>query len=143
LPFSALAAPSGWCVFRWRQAAHLSDEGQVAISVASRLQYHAAFDMDAAAERNNYALPVAHPFRLSDYAGYSHVKANDDGVGAVDESDKFSDLRVSVQRDDWPQMDHALDATLPPGAIYITEVLSREEKRQSKAGSTLENEAIR
>ncbi len=37
--------------------------------------------MDGAAERNDYTLPVAYPFRFSDYAGYSHVKTKDDGVG--------------------------------------------------------------
>jgi len=45
--------------------------------------------MDGAAERNDYVLPVAYPFHLSDYAGYSHVKTKVDGVGAVDESDEF------------------------------------------------------
>ncbi len=45
--------------------------------------------MDGAAKRNDYALPVAYPFRFSNYAGYSHVKTKDDGVGAIDESDEF------------------------------------------------------
>ena len=70
-------------------AAHLSGEGQVAIAVVNSSHYDGAFDMDGAAERNNYALPVAYPFRFSDYVGYTHVKTKDDGVGAVDESDEF------------------------------------------------------
>lgn len=44
--------------------------------------------MDGAAERNDYALPAAYPFRFADYVGYSHVKTKDDGVGAVDETDE-------------------------------------------------------
>ncbi|WP_313526801.1 class I SAM-dependent methyltransferase [Shinella sp.] len=70
-------------------AAHLSGEGQVAITVVNSSHYDRAFDMDGAAERNDYVLPVAYPFHLSDYAGYSHVKTKVDGVGAVDESDEF------------------------------------------------------
>lgn len=45
--------------------------------------------MDGAAERNDYASPVAYPFRFADYAGYLHVKTKDDGVGAIDEGDEF------------------------------------------------------
>ena len=44
--------------------------------------------MDGAAERSEFALPVAHPFRFADYAGYAHVKTKDDGIGAVDDSDE-------------------------------------------------------
>jgi len=73
--------------------------------------------MDGAAERNDYALPVAYPFRFSDYAGYSHVKTKDDGVGAVDESDEF--------------------------VTYVFRLKERIGRRQSKTGSTPENGAIR
>lgn len=45
--------------------------------------------MDGAAERNNFASPVAHPFHLSDYPGYSHVKTKDDGTSALEEDDQF------------------------------------------------------
>ncbi len=37
----------------------------------------------------NHALPVAYPFRFSDYVGYTHVTTKDDSVGAVDEGDEF------------------------------------------------------
>ena len=64
-------------------AAHLSAQGQVAITVVNSSHYDGAFDMDGAAERSEFALPVAHPFRFADY-----VKTKDDGIGAVDESDE-------------------------------------------------------
>lgn len=70
-------------------ADHLSDFGKVAITVVNSPHYDGAFDMDGVAERNNFAIPVAHPFRFSDFPGYSHVKTKDDGICALDENDEF------------------------------------------------------
>ncbi|PRD45062.1 hypothetical protein C5748_02200 [Phyllobacterium phragmitis] len=53
---------------------HLSYKGQVAITVVNSPHYDGAFDMDSAAKRNGYEPPRAHPFKFSDYPGYTHVK---------------------------------------------------------------------
>ena len=70
-------------------AEHLAGNGIVAISVVNSPHYDGAFDVDGAAERNEYEIPVAYPFYFSDYPGYSHVKTKDDGSSAVGEGDEF------------------------------------------------------
>ena len=59
------------------------------VSFVACPHYDGAFDVDGAAERNEYENPVAYPFYFSDYPGYSHVKTKDDGSSAVGESDEF------------------------------------------------------
>ncbi|MCZ7452356.1 class I SAM-dependent methyltransferase [Rhizobium rhizogenes] len=71
-------------------AAHLSDSGKVVITVVNSPHYDGAFDMDGAADRNDFAIPVVYPFHFADYPGYSHVKTKDDGTCALDENDEFA-----------------------------------------------------
>ena len=68
---------------------HLTAEGQIAITVVNSSHYDGAFDMDGAAERNDYEIPVAHPFYFADYPGYSHVKTKEDGSSALEKGDEF------------------------------------------------------
>lgn len=68
---------------------HLTGNGIVAISAVNSPHYDGAFDVDGAAERNEYEIPVAYPFYFSDYPGYTHVKTKDDGSSAVAEGDEF------------------------------------------------------
>ncbi|MGK9052239.1 class I SAM-dependent methyltransferase [Neorhizobium petrolearium] len=70
-------------------AEHLTLRGRVAITVVNSSHYDGAFDMDGAAERNDYTIPVVYPFYFSDYPGYSHVKTKDDGISALDKGDEF------------------------------------------------------
>lgn len=70
-------------------AGHLTGKGNVAITAVNSPHYDGAFDVDGAAERNDYEIPVAYPFSFSDYPGYSHVKTKDDGSSAVGEGDEF------------------------------------------------------
>jgi hypothetical protein len=69
-------------------AGHLTLGGRVAITAVNSSHYDGAFDMDGAAERNDYATPIAYPFYFSDYPGYSHVKTKEDGIDAI-EGDEF------------------------------------------------------
>lgn len=68
---------------------HLTAQGQIAITVVNSSHYDGAFDMDGAAQRNNYQMPVAHPFYFADFPGYSHVKTKDDGISAFEKGDEF------------------------------------------------------
>lgn len=70
-------------------AEHITGDGIVAISAVNSPHYDGAFDVDGAADRNEYDIPVAYPFCFSDYPGYSHVKTIDDGLSAVGEGDEF------------------------------------------------------
>ena len=70
-------------------AEQISGDGIVAVSAANSPHYAGAFDVDGAAERNEYEMPVAYPFYFSDYPGYSHAKTKDDGSSAVGEGDEF------------------------------------------------------
>lgn len=58
---------------------------------AQDLEFRASQLLDVPVVRidDRRALDSGYPFHFSDYAGYSHVKTKDDGVGAVDESDEF------------------------------------------------------
>lgn len=49
--------------------------------------FDGAFDMDGAADRNGFAKPTAHPFYLSDFPAYTHVKTKEDGSSAVGADD--------------------------------------------------------
>ncbi len=64
-------------------AQHLRIYGKVAITVLNSPHYDGAFDVDDAARRNHYEIPVAYPFYFSDYPGYTHVKTNDDGTSVA------------------------------------------------------------
>lgn len=70
-------------------ADHITGNGIVAISAVNSPHYDGAFDVDGAAGRNEYEIPVAYPFYVSDCPGYSHVKMKDDGSSAVGEGDEF------------------------------------------------------
>lgn len=70
---------SWFAVFLKSAAGHLTGKGNVAITAVNSPHYDGAFDVDGAAERNDYEIPVAYPFFFSDYPGYSHVKTIDDG----------------------------------------------------------------
>ncbi|WP_171904793.1 class I SAM-dependent methyltransferase [Hoeflea olei] len=77
---------------------HLVDDGVVAITAVNSPHYDGAFDVDGAAERNQYDIPVAHPFYFSDYPGYTHVKTKDDGSGALDAGDEFVTFAFQKKR---------------------------------------------
>lgn len=64
-------------------AGHLGSGGRVAITAVNSPHYDGAFDVDGAAERNEYETPVAYPFYFSDYPGYAHVKTKDDGTSVA------------------------------------------------------------
>jgi hypothetical protein len=61
----------------------LRSGGKVAITAINSFHYDGAFDVDGAATRNEYEIPVAYPFYFSDYPGYTHVKTNDDGTSVA------------------------------------------------------------
>lgn len=64
-------------------AEHLSAGGEVAVTAVNSPHYDGALDVDGAATRNDYEIPVAYPFYFSDYPGYTHVKTKDDGTSVA------------------------------------------------------------
>lgn len=67
----------------------LSKNGRVAITVVNSSHYDGAFAMDEVAEKFGFEKPVAHPFFLKDYPGYTHRKTKHDGKPAIDIDDDF------------------------------------------------------
>lgn len=67
----------------------LSEKGRIAVTVVNSSHYDGAFGMDEVAEKFGFEKPVAHPFFLKDYPGYTHTKTKDDGKPAIDGDDDF------------------------------------------------------
>lgn len=85
---------------------HLSLGGKVAITAINSPHYDGAFDVDDAADRNDYDIPVAYPFYFEDYPGYTHVKTKDDATGVAGASSEcvtyvFEPKRRTGQKGVW------------------------------------------
>lgn len=67
----------------------LSKGGRVAITVVNSSHYDGAFAMDEVAVKCGFKKPVAHPFFLKDFPGYTHRKTKVDGKPAIEVDDNF------------------------------------------------------
>ncbi len=79
-------------------AQHLQPDGNVAITTVNSRHYDGAFDVDGAARRNGYAIPVAHPFQFSRFPGYIHVKTKDDGTSIASNDSECVTYIFSLER---------------------------------------------
>lgn len=57
--------------------------GKAAITAINSPHYDGALDVNGAALRNDYEIPVVYPCHFSDYSGYTHVKTKEDGTGVA------------------------------------------------------------
>lgn len=64
-------------------AEHLVAGGGVAVTAVNSPHYDGALNVDDAAIRNDYEIPVAYPFYFSDYPDYTHVKTKEDGTSVA------------------------------------------------------------
>ncbi len=67
----------------------LSKNGRVAITVVNSSHYDGAFAMDEVAAKSGFEKPVAHPFIMEDFSGYSYRKTKLDGKPAIENDDEF------------------------------------------------------
>lgn len=67
----------------------LSKNGQVAITVVNSSHYDGAFAMDEVATKTGFEKPLAHPFFMEDFSGYSHRKTKLDGKPAIEHDDEL------------------------------------------------------